>query len=85
MINLLEFCSRLSISLETSVEREKDVQHIDVHGEFEKLIATLLVMRAFPNFPGASRGCAYKMNSCKAGREGALGCFHDPTEVFGII
>ena len=28
------------IILETSVEREKDVQHIDAHGEFEKLMVT---------------------------------------------
>ena len=26
------------------------MQHIDVHGEFEKLIVTLLVMRAFQIF-----------------------------------
>jgi hypothetical protein len=47
-----------SIILETAVGREKDVQDIDVHGEFEKRVVTLLVMSAFSNFPGASRACA---------------------------
>ena len=46
------------IILETAVGREKDVQDIDVHGEFEKRVVTLLVMSAFSNFPGASRACA---------------------------
>ena len=53
-------------NLETAVGREKDVQDIDVHGRFEKLVVTLLVMRAFSNFPGALRACAY---------------FRDPTAV----
>jgi hypothetical protein len=35
------------IILETAVGREKDVQDIDVHGEFGKRVATLLVMSAF--------------------------------------
>jgi hypothetical protein len=46
------------LNLETAVGREKDVQDIDVHGEFEKRVVTLLVMSAFSNFPGASRACA---------------------------
>ncbi len=37
--------------LETAVGREKDVQGIDVHGEYEKLVTTLLVMRGFSDFP----------------------------------
>jgi len=37
------------------------VQDIDVHGEFEKRVVTLLVMSAFSNFPGASRACALIM------------------------
>jgi hypothetical protein len=45
-------------NLETAVGREKDVQDIDVHGEFEKRVVTLLVMSAFSHFPGASRACA---------------------------
>jgi hypothetical protein len=45
--------------LKTAVEGEKDVQVIDVHGRFEKLVVTLLVMRAFSNFPGALRACGY--------------------------
>jgi hypothetical protein len=34
------------------------VQALDVLGEFEKRVVTLLVMSAFSNFPGASRACA---------------------------
>ena len=40
-----------TINLVTAVGREKDVQDIDVHGEYEKLVATLLVMRGFSDFP----------------------------------
>ena len=64
------------IILETAVGREKDVhllirmKKLDVHGRFEKLVVTLLVMRAFSNFPGALRACAY---------------FRDPTAVSRII
>ncbi len=47
------------LNLETAVGREKDVNGIDVHGEYEKLVVTLLVMRGFLDFPGASRACAY--------------------------
>ena len=56
-----------AFNLETAVGREKDVQAIDVHGEFEKRVVTLLVMSVFSNFPGASRACAG---------------FRDPTAVF---
>ena len=42
------------------------MKKLDVHGRFEKLVVTLLVMRAFSNFPGALRACAY---------------FRDPTAV----
>jgi hypothetical protein len=44
------------------------VQDIDVHGRFEKLVVTLLVMRAFSNFPGALRGCAYFRHSTAVSR-----------------
>jgi hypothetical protein len=47
------------LNLETAVGREKDVQGIDVHGEYEKLVVTLLVMRGFLDFLGASIACAY--------------------------
>jgi hypothetical protein len=57
------------INPETAVGREKDVQDIDVHGEFEKRVVTLLVISAFSNFPGASRACAD---------------FRDPTAVSGF-
>jgi hypothetical protein len=46
------------------------VQGIDVHGEFEKRVVTLLVMSAFLNSAGASRACAD---------------FRDPTAVFRIM
>ncbi len=59
-----------SIILETAVGCEKDVQGIDVHGEYEKLVVTLLVMRGFSDFPGASRACTY---------------FRDPTAVPRIM
>ena len=35
------------IILETAVGREKDVQDIDAHGEFEKIVVSLLVMKGF--------------------------------------
>ena len=41
------------------------MQDIDVHGEYEKRVVTLLVMSGFSDFPSASRACAY---------------FRDPTE-----
>jgi hypothetical protein len=59
----------LTFNPKTAVEGEKDVQDIDVHGRFEKLVVTLLVMRAFSNFPGALRACAY---------------FRHPTAVFRL-
>ena len=37
-----------------------------MHGEYENLVVTLLVMRGFSDSPGASRACAY---------------FRDPTAV----
>ena len=46
------------LNLETSVGREKDVRALDVAEEFEKFVVTLLVMRSFSNFSGASRACA---------------------------
>ena len=48
----------LTMNLETAVKREKDVQDIDVHGEVEKFVITLLVMRHFSALLGASRACA---------------------------
>ena len=51
----------------TAVEREKAVQAIDVHREFNNCVVTLWVMSQFLNFLGASRCCAD---------------FRDPTAVF---
>jgi hypothetical protein len=47
------------LNLENAVGREKDVQDIDVNRKFIKLVVTLLVMRDFLDFLGASRACAY--------------------------
>ncbi len=56
------------IILESSVEREKDVQGIDVHREFEKSVVTLLVMSIFSNFLGALRACADFRDSTEESR-----------------
>ncbi|VAW74674.1 hypothetical protein MNBD_GAMMA13-784 [hydrothermal vent metagenome] len=45
------------INLEKSVGREKDMQDIGVHGESEKFVVTLLVMRHFSGLLGAPRAC----------------------------
>jgi len=47
-----------SIILETAVGRKKDVQAIGVHGEIQKVVVTLVVMRPFCILSGAPRGCA---------------------------
>ena len=48
------------------------MQHIDVHREFEKLVVTLLVMSAFSNSLGASRGCADFRDSTAVSRFNAV-------------
>ena len=50
--------SPVYLILENAFEREKDVQDIDVPGEYEKLVVTLLVIRGFSDSSGASRACA---------------------------
>ncbi|MFQ3247094.1 MAG: hypothetical protein ACI9SP_003749 [Arenicella sp.] len=45
-------------NLETSVEREKDVQLIGVNKEFRKCEVTLLVMNTFMDSLGILRSCA---------------------------
>ncbi len=57
-----------SFNLESSVEREKDVQGIDVHREFEKSVVTLLVMSIFSNFLGVFRACAGFRDSTEESR-----------------
>ena len=47
----------MKFNLETSVGRGKDMQDIGVHGESEKRVVTLLVMRCFFDLPGAPRAC----------------------------
>jgi hypothetical protein len=44
------------------------VQEIDVHRENEKIVVTLLVIRAFSSFLGASRACADFRDSIAASR-----------------
>ena len=61
--------SDIPFNLETSVKCEKAVQDIDVHGDVEKFVVTLLVIRHFSTLPGASRACAD---------------FRDLTEVFRL-
>jgi len=46
------------IILEKSVKCEKDMQRIDVHGEAENFGITLLEVRDFSAWSGASRGRA---------------------------
>ena len=57
------------LNLKTAVGREKDAQAIGVHGESEKLVVTLLVMRVFSDLPGALMACVD---------------FRDPTAVFRL-
>ena len=45
-------------NLETAVGHKKAVQAIGVHGEIQKVVVTLVVMRHFCILPGAPRGCA---------------------------
>jgi len=52
-----------SIILNSTIEREKGVQVIGVHMKSEKLVVTLLVMKIFSGFLGASRTCAYFRDS----------------------
>ena len=47
-----------TLNLKAAVEREKDVQAIDVHREFKNCVVTFWVMSQLLNFLGASRGCA---------------------------
>jgi len=49
--------------LKSAIEREKGVQVIGVHRESEKSVVTLLVMRTFSGFLGASRACAHFRDS----------------------
>jgi len=46
------------LNLETAFGRKKDAQALDVHGEIQKGVVTLVVMSHFWILPGASRGCA---------------------------
>ncbi len=55
-------------NLETSVEREKDVQLIDVNKEFRKCEVTLLVMNTFMDSLGILRSCADFRVSTEASR-----------------
>jgi len=47
------------IILDSAIERGKGVQVMDVHRKLENFVVTLLVMRIFYRFLGASRTCAF--------------------------
>jgi len=51
------------LNLEPAIEREKGVQVNGVHRKSKKLEVTLLVMRIFSGFLGASRTCAFFRDS----------------------
>ena len=50
-------------NLDPAIECEKGVLDIGVHRKLENFVATLLVMRIFSGFLGASRACAYFRDS----------------------
>jgi len=47
------------MTLNPAIEHEKGVQVIGVHRKLENFVVTLLVMRIFYSFLGASRVCAF--------------------------
>ena len=51
------------INLDSAIEREKGVQDICVHRKLENFEVTLLVMKIFSGFLGASRTCAHYRDS----------------------
>jgi len=51
------------LNLESAIEREKEVQVDGVHRKSKKLEVTLLVMRIFSGFLGASITCAFFRDS----------------------
>ncbi|NQZ32052.1 MAG: hypothetical protein HRU06_12305 [Oceanospirillaceae bacterium] len=51
------------IILDSAIEREKEVQDIGVQRKLENFVVTLLVMKIFSGFLGASRICAYFRDS----------------------
>jgi len=53
----------LTIILDSAIEPEKAVQVIGVNRKSEKLVVTLLVIRIFSDYLGASRTCAYFRDS----------------------
>ena len=55
-------------NLDSAIEREKGVQVIGVHRKLENFIVTLLVMRMFYRFLGASRTCAFFRDSTAESR-----------------
>ncbi|NRA19385.1 MAG: hypothetical protein HRU05_02795 [Oceanospirillaceae bacterium] len=55
--------SQRPINLDSTIEREKEVQDIGVHRKLENFVVTLLVMKIFSAFLGASRACAYFRDS----------------------
>jgi|GEM_PF-787769 len=54
---------KVSIILDSAIEHEKEVLDIGVHRKLENFVVTLLVMKMFSGFLGASRACAYFRDS----------------------
>jgi len=61
------------------------VQVIDVHRKSEKLVATLLVMRIFSGFLGASRACANFCDSIAESRFDTLLCSVKTNKADGLV
>jgi hypothetical protein len=57
--NLLLQIASGFFNLDSAIEREKGVQVIGVHRKLKNFVVTLLVMRMFYRFLGASRTCAF--------------------------
>jgi len=52
-----------SFNLDSAIEREKGVQVMGVYRKLENFVVTLLVMKIFYSFLGASRTCAFFRDS----------------------
>ncbi len=51
------------LNLDSAIEHDKGVQDIGVHRKLENFAVTLLVMKTFSGFLGASRACAHFRDS----------------------
>jgi len=60
--------SLVAVILDSAIEREKGVKIIGVHRKLENLVVTLLVIKIFYRFLGASRTCAFFRDSTAESR-----------------